>query len=354
MPPTSVPWGAALVMRTPTDSSDGSRNDLVLDRSLEVGVGSSPVQAADAEELLRSPKVLVNLVLFLATVLSVCFAGALQVMAEGDSMTWSTLLRGWVFAVPLLSILLAHEFGHYIAARVHGVPASLPYFIPMPNIFGTMGAVIAMRGRIASRKALLDIGASGPLAGMVVALPVLVIGLLLSEVRPVTGDGILEGQCILYSVLKWIIVGHIPDGHDVFLHPAALAGWAGLFVTMINLLPVGQLDGGHIAYALLGPVQNRVAKVIHYALLPLFVVVFLINSVPLVHDGTFNHKWDLVLNNSSFWLVWFALLYLLRRLSGADHPPTEPGELGRTRRIIAIGCLILFVLLFMPTPLSRY
>ncbi len=294
--------------------------------------------------------------LFVATVVCVLLAGGEQVGHTPGEAFPLTLLRGWVFAVPLLSILLAHEFGHYTAARLHGVPASLPYFIPVPpmlSLIGTMGAVIGMRGRISTRKALLDIGAAGPLAGMVVAVPVLAVGLQLSEVKPTGDPGYLqEGQSLLYVLLKYVTVGPIPDGHDVFLHPVAFAGWVGLFLTMINLLPVGQLDGGHIAYALFGPKQNKLACVVHGTLPLLFLYNLWANFQPYVARGTLSEQWDLPLGSSLFWLVWFGLLFVMRRWSGRNHPPTDPGELDPVRRIVAVFSLALFVLLFMPTPLA--
>ncbi|WP_156339012.1 site-2 protease family protein [Chondromyces crocatus] len=264
-------------------------------------------------------------------------------------------MSGWSFAVPLLAILLVHEFGHYFAARAHGVEASLPYFIPLPvvGLLGTMGAVIAMPDRIKSRNALLDIGAAGPLAGMAVAIPVLVVGLLQSNIEPVTGPGALEGQSLLYLALKRALLGPIPPGHDVFLSPTAFAGWAGLLITMINLLPVGQLDGGHIAYALFGPRQNRLSRVVH----PLLLGVVAYNLVkflpPALSAGTREALWQAI-GNSSFWLVWFLLVLMLQRLGGGDHPPTDPGELSPTRRLVAVVSLGLFVVLFMPTPWSTY
>jgi membrane-associated protease RseP (regulator of RpoE activity) len=286
--------------------------------------------------------------LFLATVLSVFMSGAAQQLGEtGQEPSWSgvlrTVVRGWPFAVPLLGILCTHELGHYLAARWHRVPASLPYFIPLPlwewSLFGTMGAVISMRERIRSRNALLDIGAAGPLAGLVVAIPVLVVGLAQSEVKPLTGHGLMEGQCLLYLLLKWLVLGPIPPGHDVFLSPTAFAGWAGLLLTVLNLLPIGQLDGGHVAYALLGERQHRLALVLHWSLL----LVFAYNVAALDEVGP-----------GMIWLVWFLVLYVLRRLSGGNHPPTEPGELSPRRRVIAVLCLLLFVALFMPTPMRAY
>jgi membrane-associated protease RseP (regulator of RpoE activity) len=261
--------------------------------------------------------------------------------------------KGWRFAVPLLAILLAHEFGHYIAARYHRVPASLPYFIPLPFVgpFGTLGAVIAMPDRIRSRNALLDIGASGPIAGMIVALPVLFWGLAQSPVLPHGTAYTQEGQSLLYFAAKWLVHGTFPAGHDVLLHPVAEAGWGGLFLTMINLLPFGQLDGGHIAYALFGERQNRAAPWIRLAIVPLFLYVLGTNLVPALRIGG-TGVIGLAIGNSLFWLVWYALLGVLARVSGHDHPPCEPGELSPFRRAVAWFCLILFVLLFMPRPIE--
>ena len=303
-----------------------------------------------------------NALLFVLTLISVFVAGVGWSATPEAAQTFSAprlFLEGWIFAVPLLGILVCHEFGHYIAAKIHRVPASLPYFIPLPFLspFGTMGAVIAMRGRIRSRNALLDIGAAGPIAGMVVAVPVLLYGLSLSEVRPQsTGSYIQEGQCLLYSFLKYAVHGPIPEGHDVYLHPTALAGWAGLLVTMINMLPWGQLDGGHIAYALFGPVQNKVARVVRYLLLPLFVYNAAIFFIP-IWLGESQQSWGLAASASSFWLVWFVVLGVLGRIGGgraSEHPPTEPGELTTGRKVVAVGTLVMFVLLFMPTPWAAY
>lgn len=313
-----------------------------------------PVQGVPPEPE-RRRNYATNVGLFVATLVSVLLAGNQEMLFGQEPFTLRNLVKGWTFAVPLMAILLAHEFGHYIAARIHRVSASLPYFIPMPiSPFGTMGAIISMRGRIGSRKALLDIGASGPLAGMVFALPILVWGLLHSEVKEITGSGLLEGQCLLYSLLKWLTVGPIPEGSDVFLHPTAFAGWVGLLITMINLVPVGQLDGGHVAYALLGPRQNTIAKVVHFGLLGVFAVNFGYHFLRGMGTEPVGETVGRAFEMSMFWLVWFGFLFLLRAFSGGNHPPTEPGELGRGRKVIAIATLLLFVLLFMPTPLSQY
>lgn len=302
-----------------------------------------------------------NLVMFLATVVSVFHAGAgyQGKLPEGAGVLEivKALPSGWAFAVPLLAILLTHEFGHYIAARLHRVDASLPFFIPLPglNPFGTMGAVISMPERIRSRNALLDIGASGPLAGLVVAIPTLLIGLSQSPVHPLTEHGAQEGQSLLYLLLKRVTVGPIPEGHDVFLNATAFAGWSGLFVTALNLLPVAQLDGGHVAYALFGERQNRYARRLHALLLGMFALNLLRFELPILRRPGWTWG-DLQLGfaNSASWLAWFVMLHLIMRIGGREHPPTEPGELSPVRKGVAVFTLVLFVVLFMPTPFSYY
>src|SRR5689334_11257716 len=169
-----------------------------------------------------------------------------------------------------MGILLCHELGHYVTGRRRGVEISLPYFIPMPPLvtFGTLGAVIRMRKPIADRDALFDVGAAGPVAGLVVAIPLLVVGLMLSPVRPPKPDDMIEGNSILYALRKYAVFGRwLPsDGVDVDLHPMAFAGWVGLLITMINLMPVGQLDGGHVARAALGESHERWSARLHVAL----------------------------------------------------------------------------------------
>jgi membrane-associated protease RseP (regulator of RpoE activity) len=300
-----------------------------------------PQQGEGSPASAHAPKRLQPLLLFIATVLSMFFAGAMYNWPAGLEQNATNiatnLYRGWTFAVPLLAILLFHEFGHYFAAKYHRVPASLPHFIPLPiSPFGTMGALISMPERIRSRNALLDIGAAGPLAGLVVAIPVVVIGLMHSPVQVDPGGSMVEGQSLLYMGLKRLVLGPIPAGHDVFLNATAFAGWAGLLVTALNLIPIGQLDGGHIAYALFGKRQDIIATVLH-ALLP---VAFLYNY------AVFGNA-----NPGTVWLVWFVLLGAMRRASGCNHPPTQDGPLSPGRRWVAIFCLVMFALLFMPTPM---
>jgi membrane-associated protease RseP (regulator of RpoE activity) len=313
--------------------------------------GEAPGRREAQLPKLTWPRIRLNVFLFALTVWSVFDTGALEEPGP------YRLLAGWKFAVPLLAILLAHEFGHYFASRFHRVPASLPYFIPLPRVgfLGTMGAVISMRDRIRSRNALLDIGASGPLAGLVVAIPVLFWGIAHSPVVPASvfgGAYFQEGQSLLYAGIKWLVHGSIPPDHDVNLHPAAWAGWAGLLLTLINLLPFGQLDGGHVAYALFGEKQNRFAPWFRRALLPLFALNLAKFLIPAL---TKPDKWHVAtaVGNSLFWLEWFVVLGLLARFSGRDHPPFEPGPLSGWRRAVAWFTLAIFVALFMPTPIAR-
>ncbi len=301
-----------------------------------------------------------NLLLFALTVPAVFLAGAGLVDPEIVNALPHRALelwRGWPFAVPLLLILLAHEFGHYIAARIHRVPASLPYFIPLPYLspFGTMGAIIAMRGRIRSRAALLDIGAAGPIAGMVVALPVIALGFSWSTLGAAPTAGYTqEGYSLLYLLMRRLFFGPVPPGMDINLSPTADAGWVGFLITMINLLPWGQLDGGHIAFALFGARQHRYARRIRHSLLALFAFNLAKFCRPLlVHPSWDSFKFTV--GNSLFWLVWFGFTGAIAWVSGsADHPPFDAGELGRGRRAVAWACLALFVLLFMPTPWAQY
>jgi membrane-associated protease RseP (regulator of RpoE activity) len=292
-------------------------------------------------------------VLFVLTVASILHAGAAYATEPDQPLR---LRNGITFAVALLGILLTHELAHFFFARLHRVNASLPMFLPLPLVspVGTAGAIIVMRDRIRSRDALLDIGASGPLAGMAVAIPVLLVGLAYSPVHVLSEHGLQEGQCLLYLVLKRIALGPIPEGSDVFLSPVAFAGWVGLLITMLNLLPVGQLDGGHVAYALFGPKQNTYGRWVRWAVLALCPINFLFILAPWNSGAFVGARIGPAISGSLTWLVWFVILTLLLRLSGGAHPPTESGDLSPARRAVAIGTLVLFVLLLMPIPMMEY
>ncbi|HEX6244988.1 MAG TPA: site-2 protease family protein, partial [Polyangiales bacterium] len=277
-------------------------------------------------------------VLFALTLLSMFWVGAQWAGADLDKAPVSALIQGYTFAVPLMAILLAHELGHYFAARIHGVDTSPPFFIPMPYaLIGTFGAVIRMRGAIKLRNALFDIGASGPLCGLVVALPVLVYGIITSEVQPLRSDVtyFVEGRSLLYVGLVYALKGPIPQGSDIMLTPTALAGWAGLLVTMINLVPVGQLDGGHVAYALFGEQQDRYSRWARHSLLAIGGGISVAAAALAMYRGA---RGDALFNASlsgSNWLLWWLVLTVMARMTGDKHPPTEPSALSPRRRLLA-------------------
>ncbi len=278
----------------------------------------------------------VNVLFFLLTALSVLFIGALN---EGGNPfeDWRTLALGLPHAATLLSILTVHEFSHYLVARRHGAPASLPYFVPLPvPPLGTMGAVIVQKSPIRNRKAVFDLGVSGPLGGLVLAVPLLIVGLLLSEVLPLPEGGyLMEGNSIFYYLIKWAVFGQpLPSGGmDVMLHPIAFAAWAGLLVTCLNLLPVGQLDGGHITYALWGRKAWRVARWMLLLMFAWAALLFLMGN-----------------GNAVTWLLFGGLGTLM----GARHPAplNDLAPLGRTRKWIGWGMVLLFVLILVPLPLT--
>ena len=300
-----------------------------------------------------------HLVLFAATMLSTMAAGALmagvdplgtQLFRLGETtipyptrLNLSALVLGAPFALPFLGVLLVHEMGHYVAARIHRVRATLPYFIPFPpyfSIIGTVGAFIRLKGPTVRRAILFDVGAAGPLASFAVSLPLLAIGLVLSRVAP--GRATLEapfviqfaGQplwlgdgVIVHLLATWFAPGVLGDT-PILLHPLALAGWLGLFVTALNLLPLGQLDGGHILYALLPKHQGRAARIFLLALFPLGFL-----------------WWG--------WWAWVLLIVALHR-GRVDHPSVVQPEasVGRARRTLGWLLLAIFVLTFVPVPLN--
>jgi membrane-associated protease RseP (regulator of RpoE activity) len=262
---------------------------------------------------------------------------------------------GPYFAATLMGILLCHELGHYVVGRRRGVEVSLPYFIPVPPqiTLGTLGAVIRMKKPISDRNALFDVGAAGPVAGLVIAIPLLVIGLSLSRLGPVTPDDMIEGNSILYALLKYAVFGRwLPSGGiDVQLHPMAFAGWVGLLITMINLMPIGQLDGGHVARAALGQSHEKWSGRLHVAL-PILGVA--IGSVMFVLARCAGRDVAGALSYAQSgllpWLVWTLLLGWMRRQAGEYHPPVGEAPLDPRRRLYAIGMLVIFALIATPVP----
>jgi Zn-dependent protease len=308
------------------------------------------------DELLAMPGVVEHqrarlwlpLVLFVLSIFTSLSAGALYewqtpvadeaalLRVIGQIMTTpALLLTGLPFAGTLMLILFVHEMGHYVVGRLRRAPVSLPYFIPLPpplSATGTMGAVIVQREPMEDRKTILEIGIAGPLAGLVAAIPLLLYGLSTSAVGPPPASGYTqEGNSLLYGALKWLVFGQwLPgNGVDVQLSSVAWGAWIGLLVTMLNLLPIGQLDGGHIAYALLG----RDADYLAYGMIGLCV------ALGVLLPGNFT------------WLIWGVLALLI----GPRHPPplNDISRLGRWHTALAIFGLVVFVLLFMPSPLRQ-
>lgn len=309
--------------------------DLIGPRFRQLGYTALLRQEAGEQVILAEPGVpqvrrlnpMVNLVLFVLTVASVIFAG-LFFVAPVQAWTWEQIWPGLAFAASLMAILVAHEMGHYLVARRVGVNISLPYFIPLPiNFFGTMGAAELMQGRPRDRRALLAVGSAGPLAGIILAVPILIVGLVLSEVGPIP-QGVplaVEGNSLLYLALKYLLFGRIlpGGGYDVFIHPMAFAGWGGLLVTALNLIPVGQLDGGHIIYALLG-------KRVSWLVWPILVALIILGI----------WWWP--------WYLWAAMLFFLGRVYA--EPLDDLSPLTRGERALGILMLAILILVFVPVP----
>jgi membrane-associated protease RseP (regulator of RpoE activity) len=307
----------------------------------------------------KPTKVWGNIVAFTLTILSVMFVGATSSATSMPSTIagWFTfMLAGLPYAFALLAILVCHEFGHYLAGRFHKTAVTLPFFIPLPIGLGTLGAFIQLKEPPKNKRILLDIGLAGPLAGLVVAIPFLIYGLYSSPVEqlPVHLPLIqgFEGNSIFYLFIKYIVKGQLlpqpatyagvspfiywiryfftgrplpAGGLDVTLNPFAWAGWVGLLVTSLNLIPAGQLDGGHIMYVLLG---RRTSKLLPYILIVLVALSF-------VYTG---------------WLLWAFLIFLLGRYHA--EPLDEITPLDPKRRAMAVLGVIIFILVFMPVPFA--
>jgi membrane-associated protease RseP (regulator of RpoE activity) len=250
-------------------------------------------------------------------------------------MPFSALfVRGLWYSVTIIAILGCHELGHYVACRYYDVDASLPYFLPVPiSITGTLGAFIRIREPIPQKRMLFDIGVAGPLAGFAVAVPALFIGVAMSHVVRVPPDfnGFELGEPLLFKIAEWLLWGSIADPYSLNLHPVAFAAWFGLLATALNLFPIGQLDGGHICYAVLGPRST-------------YVTVLSI-GIAITLAAYF----------SSSWIVWTGLMVVMLLLFGPRHPRVadEHVPLDRSRMILAFVALVIFVLCFTPAPISE-
>jgi membrane-associated protease RseP (regulator of RpoE activity) len=244
------------------------------------------------------------------------------------------LVRGLWYSGTILSILGCHELGHYFACRYYDVDASLPFFIPVPPPFltGTMGAFIRIREQIPSKKMLFDIGIAGPIAGFVIAVPALFVGLAMSHVvklPAVSGDMLELGEPLLFRGASWLLWGAQPDGYSLNMHPMAFAAWFGLLATALNLFPVGQLDGGHISYSVLGP---RWSTYVTYGMLAVAVCLAFF---------------------ASSWIVWTGMMVLMLFVFGPRHPRVfdEEVPLDRGRLLLAAFAVVMFVLCFTPAPI---
>lgn len=283
-----------------------------------------------------------NLILFILTLFSVLLVGtqlAIGEIAEVNPFLAAQLVdnlganlwRGLPYAASILLILGSHELGHYFAARRHGLAVTLPYFIPLPffSLFGTLGAFIQLRQPMRNRKVLLDVGAAGPLAGLIFAIPMLFIGLSSARIGPITPGGLYEGDSLMYAFAKILIFGRFfpSGGMDVVINSSqiAWAGWTGLLVSALNLIPIGQLDGGHIAYALFG---DRARWLYYPAIAIMFGLVFVTNV----------------------WLLWVFLLLVFGRMYAIPLDMITP--LDKPRRRVGVLAMIIFLLIFVPAPLT--
>ena len=271
----------------------------------------------------------IHILLFVLTFITTLFAGCIHV----GVVPWldpEKIYLGLPFSLTLLFILMTHELSHYYFSRRHGVPVTLPYFIPAPSLIGTFGAVIKMEPPIPDRRALIDIGASGPIGGFIVAVIAVIIGLHYSAVMPLEGIPAHEmeitfGESLLFGFLSKLVLNIDPDKYAVVLHPVAFAGWVGLFVTSLNLLPIGQLDGGHIMYAVLGKRHTLISK----------------GMVPVLLFMGFYYK---------PWIVFVIVMLFI----GYRHPPVVYPwiELDRKRKITGWISLCIFILTFTPAPIK--
>lgn len=304
--------------------------------------------------LLRTPKpsffdknrTWLNILLFVLTVLSAFYVGLLwslsylyadvpdleNTLEFGPRLIFSPQVVSLtlLYVVVLLGILLAHEMGHYLTCRYYKLDATLPFFIPAPTLIGTLGAFIKIRSPITRKKHLFDVGIAGPLAGFILAVPAVIYGLSLSKPTPPLPPetSIIFGEPLLFKAIGHFFFADIPAHYDIVVHPVAFAGWVGILVTSFNLFPIGQLDGGHIVYAVFG----RRARIYSRYILVIFVLM-----------GIF------------FWIGWFVWALLIGFL-GLRHPPLQDEHvpLSSKRKLIAVLVIVVFVLSFIPDPIQGY
>ncbi len=273
----------------------------------------------------QKKKIWVHIILLFLTLLTTLYAGALHAGLD-PLKNPSYLIKGLPFSLALMLILGLHEMGHYFASRRYGIKATLPYFLPVPHpLIGTMGAFIKVKSPITHKDALMEIGSMGPIVGFFVALVVSIVGISLSRVVPVstTAGHLKLGSPLIFEILTRIIHGRIPSGYDIILHPVAFAGWLGMFVTSLNLLPVGQLDGGHVSFALFGEFHRVVSRIVFLILLVL----------------------------GFFWPGWWFWNFMLLLL-GLYHPPilNHIAPLSFKGRLLGFLSIFIFLITFIPVP----
>ena len=292
-------------------------------------------------------RIWLNIVLFVITIFSTFFVGISlsinfkysEVLAQNPQSTLDLVEKlrdpqvislSIIYVVVLLGILLGHEFGHFLTCRYYKINATLPYFIPAPTLIGTLGAFIKIKSPITRKRQLFDIGVAGPLTGFILSVPALVYGLSLSKaVPPIPHDGAFVyvfGEPLILKIFSAMIFKNIPPDYSIYLHPIAFAGWVGILVTALNLFPVGQLDGGHVSYALLGKKSRNLTR--------FFLGVF-------IAMGIF------------FWVGWFIWAFLLLFL-GLRHPRVldEEVHLSPRRKFIGYVVILIFILSFIPDPIK--
>jgi membrane-associated protease RseP (regulator of RpoE activity) len=293
-------------------------------------------------DILTERKAWLNGLLFVLTVLTTWFAGtlfALSFLSAGGSAGIGlfdprVVGLGFLYALALMTILVGHELGHYLTCRRYGVRATWPFFMPGPPFLGTFGAFIRIKSPVPFKHQIFDVGANGPLTGFALTLPALLIGLAFSKVGPLpaTPDTITFGEPLLFKLLSGLFFGRIPPGSSLILHPVGFAGWVGLLVTALNLVPIGQLDGGHVAYAILG----RRARLLSRIMVGFLAVM-----------GFFFHV---------TWLVLAAviLVFEFKSKMRLSHPPVldENAPLGLKRTVLSLVVALIFVLSFIPDPVQ--
>jgi membrane-associated protease RseP (regulator of RpoE activity) len=243
-------------------------------------------------------------------------------------------LHGLWYSLTILAILGCHEMGHYVACLRYDVIATRPFFLPAPVLTGTLGAFIRIKSRIPNKVALFDIGIAGPIAGFIVAVPALVIGLMLSRVDrlPEDSSNLIElGEPLLFKFAAWLVWGSVAEGYSINMHPMAFAAWFGLLATALNLFPIAQLDGGHISYAVLG------ARSTYLTLFMVGVAIFLATI-------------------SSSWMVWTGLLLVMIFTLGPRHPPTlyDDEPIGKGRILLAVVAMLILIVCFTPVPIGEF